>query len=143
MLIDNESNSCASSTPPSIPITPYKDKKLFSPPHVYADFLQRAHSCNMLCWRRARGPDDGVLGVFFVSKKNRTVRLIFDTRLLNQKFIPPPKTQLPSAAGFSNLEVHDGDELFIASSDVKNALYVLEIPTPLAHMFSLPCIRYK
>ena len=96
----------------------------------------------MLCYKAASGSADGVLGVFFVRKKDGRFRLIFDTRLLNRKFVPPPKTQLPSAAGFSNLAVHEGGNLYLASSDVKNAFYVLEIPTSLAHMFTLPSIQY-
>ena len=35
-------------------------------------------------------------GIFFVRKKNGSQRLIFDTRILNRKFVDPPSTDLPS-----------------------------------------------
>ena len=90
MLIDNTNNDFAPPIPPK-PIQPHCDKKLFSSPHVYGDFLLRLYRVGMLCFRKASGPRDGVLGVFFVAKKDGNQRIIFDTRLLNQSFRDPQK----------------------------------------------------
>ena len=87
---------------PSSPSNPktkkaYCDPVLFSSGENYADFLKRLEAAGMLKWRRA-GREKGVLGVFFVKKKNGTLRC--DTRVLNQSFNPPP-SHSPSVIGVS------------------------------------------
>jgi hypothetical protein len=43
--------------------------------------------------------------VFFVKKKNEKIRLIFDTRKLNEDFAKPPSTQLPTASALGSVEI--------------------------------------
>ena len=130
-------------SPPTTPTKPHCDKKLFSSPKNYAGFLERMHRSNMLGWKKS-GPDhSGILGVFFVLKKDGSLRIIFDTQLLNAAFRDPPKTHLPTAAGFGNLEAEQGLEVNVASADIRNAFYVLGIPDDLAQMFTLPGIKCK
>ena len=78
----------------------HNDQELFRSPACYGDFLCRLDAAGMLRWRIA-GDESGVLGVFFVRKKNGKLRLILDTRILNTRFFDAPKTQLPSAAACS------------------------------------------
>ena len=63
------------------PPKPHKDKSLFSSPRLYGEFLVRLRKANMLRWRTCKPGEDGVLGIFFVTKKDGTLILIFDTRL--------------------------------------------------------------
>eukprot|EP00959_Pyramimonas_sp_CCMP1952_P178802 3737445-Pyramimonas_sp.AAC.1 len=44
------------------------------------------------------------VGLFFVPKKSGALRIIFDTRAANCKFLDPPATRLPSAASFGAIE---------------------------------------
>ena len=120
----------------------YCDPALFRSGPVYADFLQRLDAGGMIHWMPARGRK-GVLGVFFVAKKNGSLRLIFDTRTLNQDFADPPHTALPSGAAFSNIELPDKEEFVFGAFDIQNAFYVLGIPLDLAERFTLPAISNK
>jgi len=114
----------------------YCDPALFRNTSVYADFLRRLDAGGMLHWVPAHSRR-GVLGVFFVAKKDGSLRLIFDTRILNHDFIDPPHTALPSGAAFSSLEVERGSDFYFGSFDIRNAFYVLGIPLDLAEKFSL------
>jgi hypothetical protein len=51
------------------------------------------------------------VGVFFVLKKNRKLRLILDARRSNQHFRRPPSRNNCSAGSFSNLRVPAGETL--------------------------------
>ena len=75
---------------------------------------------------------------FFVAKKSGQLRLIFDTRLLNQAFIDPPSTDLPSADSFTRLELPEDSQFFIGSGDLSNAFYTLQVPSKLGELFTLP-----
>ena len=108
------------------PITPARNKSLFSFPRVYADFLARLHAANMLSWKGGAKSNDGVLGVFFVRNKDGSLRRIFDTRLLNQDFLDPPKTRLPTATSFPMLNCQD--DLSLGSGALRSAFYVLQLP---------------
>ena len=127
----------------SMPFKPHSDRSLFSSPKVYGDFLDRLSAAGMINWNTPEAGEDGVLGVFFVTKKDGSLRIIFDTRKLNESFKDPPSTNLPSAAAFSSVEAPDGAEVFMGSADVKNAFYVLETPPELSRMFTLPKIKRK
>eukprot|EP00973_Karenia_brevis_P029477 4067293-Karenia_brevis.AAC.1 len=56
----------------------------------------------------------GSLGVFC----DRCLRQIFDTRVLNSKFLDPPRTKLPSAGAFGAVEVSESHSFFLAAADV-------------------------
>jgi hypothetical protein len=118
---------------------PYIDPGLMSPHDTYASFSSRLHDVGMVRWRCSSG-DKSALGIFFVNKKDSSLRIIFDTRVLNQRFQDPPKTHLPTAAAFSNLESEDGLPLYIAAGDIRNAFYAFEVPEDLSDMFTLPSI---
>ena len=121
---------------------------LFASKKSYAKFLARLYAAGMLTWVGiGKKQVSGALGFFFVKKKDGSQRIIFDTRILNEKFKKPPKTALPSAAAFSNLEVVDSEDnvedLNIACADVRNAFYTLEVPEGLSQEFTFPPIRHK
>eukprot|EP00959_Pyramimonas_sp_CCMP1952_P149979 3138347-Pyramimonas_sp.AAC.1 len=55
------------------------------------------------------GDSNATVGLFFVKKKHQVQRIIFDARLANCDFMPPPSTHLPSAAAFAKLETQECD----------------------------------
>jgi hypothetical protein len=107
----------------------------------YAEFIQRLAERGMVRFRCLVSGERPQLGIFFVKKKDGSLRIIFDTRILNQSFIEPPKTELPSAASFASLESHDGSNVHIGSGDVRNAFYGMAVPVSLSDQFSLPFVR--
>ena len=107
----------------------YCDPALFHSASVYADFLRRLDAGGMIHWSPARGRRE-VLGVFFVAKKNGSLRLIFDTRVLNHDFQEPAHTSLPSFAAFSNTELPEGKEFALDLSISKtHSMYLLSFST--------------
>ena len=66
---------------------------------------------------------NAALGIFSVRKKDGSLRIIFDTRLLKLQFIDPLSVQLPTAGALCNMEVADGQELEVAACDVSTASY--------------------
>lgn len=79
------------------------EPSLISDAATYGAFLSHLARSGMLGFSIADGRR-GALGVFFVSKKDGRLRLIFDTRILNCSFREPPRTALPSTAAFSAVE---------------------------------------
>ena len=82
----------------------------------------------MISWR-VGGPS--YLGVFFVKKKTGKLRIIFDTRDVNNLFRPPPTTRLPTAAAFSRLESGGVDEIWFAAGDIEDCFYHIGMPEGL------------
>lgn len=119
---------------------PYSDPILKHNSAEYAGFLQELQKRNMISYQRT-DKYPSMLGIFFVRKKSGKLRLIFDTRQLNQLFIDPPSTDLPSADAFTRLEIPDGEEFLLGSGDLANAFYTLSVPTSLARMFTLPQVK--
>ena len=68
---------------------PYCDPKLFKSSRSYLQFLAKLYSLGMVRFVQAKGRK-GNMGIFFVRKKDGSLRLIFDTRKLNCKFRTPP-----------------------------------------------------
>ena len=122
-------------------VTPYIDPILKNNPTEYAHFLQELRERSMIGFRVASGGETGKLGIFFVPKKSGQLRLIFDTRLLNQSFNDPPSTDLPSADSFSRIEFPQDQQFYIGSGDLSNAFYTLSVPDELGKLFTLPCIK--
>ena len=123
-------------------VKPYTDPILKHNKQEYAGFICELYKRNMIrfqvCGEHQQHP---ALGIFFVKKKNGKQRLIFDTRVLNQKFIDPPSTDLPSADSFTRLEIPEGQQFFTGSGDLANAFYTLEVPDELGRLFTLPAIE--
>ena len=82
---------------------PYCDPALFKDCSTYAKFLHCPFELGMIMFSAARGRT-GNMGIFFVYKKDGSLRLIFDTRKLNKSFKTPPSVSLPTPAAFANVE---------------------------------------
>ena len=136
--------SCSSSLNESVgvPTVPHCDRELFRSPRSYGDFLTRLYDCNMIRFDLYEGEPHN-MGIFFVKKKSGQLRIIFDTRRLNEQFVAPPKTALPTAASMSAIECDPDEDLVIASGDISNAFYGMSVPTSLSKLFTLPKIEGK
>lgn len=75
-------------------VQPYTDPILKHNQGEYIGFLKELQDRNMLRFQRAEG-HPSMLGIFFVRKKSGKLRLIFDTRLLNQYFNDLPTQIFP------------------------------------------------
>jgi len=76
------------------------------------------------------------MGVFFVTKKDGTLRLILDTRIVNIDFNDPISTRLPTADALSGIEVDPAGN-FIGHGDIECAFYGFSIPEELSDHFRL------
>ena len=99
-------------------------------------FLGRLYDYGMLTFLEGEG-NGASLGVFCVAKKSGKLRLIFDTRKLNRRSKDPPSVNLPTASAFSSIEIDENCIAFLASGDLSNAFYTMEIPLDLTEQFTL------
>ena len=118
----------------------YMDPILKHNMHEYVGFISELQKRQMVAFKIHSG-EAADLGIFFVRKKGNKQRLIFDTRILNQKFVEPPSTDLPSADAFTRLELPEECSFSIGSGDLANAFYTLGVPDDLARMFTLPPLK--
>ena len=117
---------------------PYVDPA-FRHQRVYADFIKGMLERGMV--RLVPTQAEATVGLFFVKKKSGRQRIIFDTRLANCDFEPPPSTHLPSASAFSKMETSECDVVWYSVGDVENAFYAISVPPELGACFRLPPIR--
>ena len=82
-----------------------------------------------------------VNGLFFVSKKDRRLRMILDARPANDLFRSPPCSEYSSGSSFASLRVPRGEKLYGAQYDVRDFFYRLRVPIPLSKYFGLPTVR--
>ena len=81
MLLDDTDHVGYTSddAPSNIPSKPYNDPVLFASQESYASFLARLDAVGMLSWKNTKtNKVDGALGIFFVKKKDGSLRIIFD-----------------------------------------------------------------
>ena len=83
------------------------------------------------------------MGIFFVRKKDKSARLIFDTRLANCAFREPPRTSLPTAAAFARIETPEHAGLRLSQIDLKNAFYHMRLAPGMEQFFVLPRVQTK
>ena len=77
------------------PRVPRSGPALLRRPQVHGEFLKRLDSLAMLSWSRA--PRESA-GVFFVLKRNSSLRMILDATRFNCNFgVPPPARSLAVA----------------------------------------------
>eukprot|EP00959_Pyramimonas_sp_CCMP1952_P036794 769627-Pyramimonas_sp.AAC.1 len=121
------------------PRRPYVDPILANNPRAYAGFVGKLLQGGMISFRVARAADPYSLGFFFVEKVGKgTLRLVFDTRVANEDFEPPPKTTLPTAAAWSALESQR--PVVLAQGDIQCAFYHMLVPKGMEECFTLPTI---
>ena len=83
------------------------------------------------------------VGLFFVYKKNKTLRMICDARRSNARFQEPPSVKLATGDSLSRPQVPPGDTLYVASLDLKDYFHTLRIPARMSQCFCLPLISCR
>ncbi|CAK9056858.1 unnamed protein product [Durusdinium trenchii] len=68
------------------------------------------------------------------------LRLILDCRETNRMFRKPPVLAARTGASWSQIRIPDGEQLFVAQSDIKDYFYSLQLPVDLRALFSMPPI---
>ena len=118
-----------------VPDKPYSDAALIHNKWEYARFCSSLFNANML---ELGDFEEPTVGVFFVRKKNITLRMIFDTRCVNSLFVKPNHTHLPSPAAWVAVRTRADAPLYLAQMDVNNAFFRVRTPPGLSRFFKLP-----
>ena len=113
----------------------YGDKVLEHDRSAYVQFVKDGLSRGVLRLGARRREK---VKVFFVVKKDGTLRLILDCRRSNVHFADPPRAALFSAASVGESEVPAGESVFYSQVDVENAFYQHALPRWLSEYFCLP-----
>ncbi len=108
----------------------------------YLSFLKRLYDAGVLDFTSTCR---GRVGAFAVSKKPKfeggkridRQRLVLDCRATNLQFKPPPVTRLGSLASLGEMELPNGESLYIAGADIKDCFYGCKCPPGLMDFFCL------
>ncbi|CAK0853843.1 unnamed protein product [Prorocentrum cordatum] len=73
-------------------------------------------------------------------KSGNQLRMILDTRAVNQEFIDPDTTALPSAGVWRGLKIPASHNLSLSPVDIEAAFYRIGVPPGLDEMFVLPAV---
>ena len=119
-------------------IRPFSDPSLVNNGDLYAEFLVDLWRAGLIDFVAKQ---QHTVGFFFVHKKDGRLRLILDTRNLNQWFKEPAYSQLPTAAVWSQIALSPEHTLSMAQVDVDNAFYRVMLPPGMSSLFILPKIR--
>ena len=78
------------------------------------------------------------MSVFFVWKKDKTMRLVTDCRRSNQWLEAAPSTKLFSSAGMADIGATEEGMMWYSGFDVSNAFFQHSLPQWLRSLFCLP-----
>ena len=79
----------------------------------------------------------GRVKLFFVLKKDNSLRLIVDCRRSNQHFVEAPRSHLFSGPSFAEVHISPEAQLWFSAIDVQNAFYQHVIPTWMSEVFAM------
>eukprot|EP00971_Amphidinium_carterae_P074884 1479868-Amphidinium_carterae.1 len=65
---------------------------------------------------------------FFVPKKSGQLRIVWDCRIMNLRFKPPPEMPMATGAVLAEVSYDKEDQLWGALSDIPNFFYWLVTP---------------
>eukprot|EP00959_Pyramimonas_sp_CCMP1952_P237899 4971296-Pyramimonas_sp.AAC.1 len=82
--------------------------------------------------------EEPAVGVFFVLKKDRSLRLILDTRCVDSLFVKPKHAHLPLPAAWAAVRTRADAPLYLAQMDVNSAFFRVRAPPGLSKFFRLP-----
>eukprot|EP00959_Pyramimonas_sp_CCMP1952_P206723 4323237-Pyramimonas_sp.AAC.1 len=85
---------------------------------------------------RAERP--ATVGIFFVAKTDGRLRMILDTRAVNDFFDEPAHSRLPTPASWASVEIGLTDDIILSQMDVDNAFYRCKAPPGVSDLFALP-----
>ena len=99
------------------------DPELFKNTKVYSKFLLELHRRGVPRWRVARPGERGRLGILFVWQNDGTLRIVFDTRMLNTDFVRAPSMRLPSGSSLAGTECERTADFFVGTGDTSCCYY--------------------
>ena len=104
----------------------------------YLKFLQMSSVCGLMRGSRRRR---GSITPFCVKKKGGMQRLVLDCRRVSAYFKDSPFTESAAAEAPASVETEEaGQEVCIASGDIKACFYQFGIDEKLSEWFSLPSV---
>ena len=113
----------------------YSDPKLLQP-KVYEGFIRRLLEAGVVELSLEKPTE--LVEAFFVGKKDGRLRLVIDCRRSNEWFCKPDKVNLCTVEALSRIDLHDASAgLYVATADLKDAFYHLELPLPLRPYFGM------
>lgn len=118
---------------------PYMGKVLQKDAALYRIFIKDLFEKGMIDFTDR--PQD-LVTPFFVRKKNGKLRFILDCRGVNRRFKPPPPIALAAGSTWSQVVVPEGQQLFVAQSDIRDYFFSLELPSELKPLFCLPAVDH-
>ncbi|CAK0812042.1 unnamed protein product, partial [Prorocentrum cordatum] len=119
---------------------PAMDPILARSPSKYAEFLMSAFESGVV---EPATEVRSFVGVFFVRKKDGSLRIIFDPRKTNSQFVPPDSVALASPEALGDLELPAGQRLWVSEGDAENCYYQFLLPDDLRADFVLPAVPRK
>ncbi|CAK0896604.1 unnamed protein product [Prorocentrum cordatum] len=119
---------------------PAMDPILARSPIKYAEFLMSAYESGVV---EPATEVRSFVGVFFVRKKDGSLRIIFDPRNTNSQFVPPDSVALTSPEALGDLELPAGQRLWVSEGDVENCYCQFLLPDDLRADFALPAVPRK
>lgn len=117
------------------PIVTYMDPILRDDLPTYCEFIHDLYQAGMIEFTNR---PTGLVTPFCVAKKSGRLRLILDCRDTNLRFKPPPPMAAGTGAAWSQIRIPQGQQLFVAQSDIKDYFYSLQLPPELRPMFAMP-----
>ena len=133
-------------------ICPYMDPVLKRNYRSYLSFLRNLRSRGLL--RFTRHPEE-MVAVFFVAKKDGSLRMVIDARRTNRRFISPRAVDLCTSETFARIEVEapvcesskDAQSLaeqismWVGLADISDCFHRLGISEDLSKFFRLEPVR--
>ena len=128
----------------SCDILPHWDPALVRNRRLYLKLVKTLHARGLLTFLLEEERREEI-GVFFVKKKDNSLRLIIDARRSNLHFASPPGVSLVTAEGLSRLEVEPNDDagpagpmrFTLGTSDISDAFHRFRIDRPMSGYFCL------
>jgi len=118
------------------PIKPYMDVVLRTSRAKYLAFVKDLIERRLV--QVTLDPKEHVT-IFFVKKKDHSLRMVVDSRRPNRRFRAPPGVSLATPESFARLE-SENSELWMAEADVDNCFHRLRLNEKLGRFFCLPSL---
>ena len=121
-------------------------KRLYFDPRLkrgkaYPEFLRRMAAWNLVDFSFQEPREE--VAIFFVTKKNKRLRVIVDARRSNAHFKSPSQVNLSAGESLGAIELGPDESLVVCQADLKDAFYHFELPKPLREVFGLPRVRAR
>lgn len=126
------------------PLTPYMDEILASSDDLYYQFVHDLFLANVVDF--SNSPRDLVTPFFVEKRGKQKIRLVFDCRVPNRRFRPPPRARMPSGATWSRVRLNgkttdpDRQKLYCTHWDIADCFYNCGLDPLLADFFCMPPI---